>query len=188
MKYFSSLTRSIRYRFLEWRAGCNSWSVQTRPWGDGDVIIVQPFVRPIGISVGGDGDVYVADFDAHRVIRFDHEWRFRGWLGRPRAGAGSGQTGWQMEPGGAGCGDAPQLTGPVTCMFGPDGALFAIDFRGHSIHRFDRQGRFTGWIGANETGATEGLVMTGRPVPSSATVWRKNFSNGGGVLVRLEPI
>lgn len=215
---FTSFVRSVRYRFLDWRAAHNSWSVRTHPWGNQEVTIVRPFVRPISVAVGGDGYVYVADFDAHRVIRFDGQWRFRGWLGRPRSEQyRAASMGWRMEPGGAERGDAqgefqrphaiafdsdgnllvteldnrrvqrfkpdgqpggmiavaplpdgaPPLTGPVTCTPGPDGVLYVTDFRGHSIHRFDRNGRFTGWIGTTDTRATQGFALTGQPAPSS---------------------
>jgi len=218
MSGISDIARAVRYRLFDWGAARNSWTPRTHPWGTGDVTIVGPFVRPIGVAVGDDGHIYVADFDAHRVIRFDGLWTFQGWLGRPRRRqTGAATQGWRMHPGGAEHGDAagefqrphaiafngggnlliteldnrrvqrfdadgraagmvptapvpdgaPTLVGPVTCTPGPDGALYVVDFRGHSIHRFDHDGRFSGWLGATDAGATLGFVMTGRSVPSS---------------------
>lgn len=79
--------------------------------------------RASGISVAPGGQVYVADADANRVLRFDRD--------------GAYELGW----GGTGRGDG-EFRGAVGVSVAADGSVFVADEGNDRIQRFDRDGGF----------------------------------------------
>jgi DNA-binding beta-propeller fold protein YncE len=76
--------------------------------------------KPTDLAVGADGTLFIADLAAGGVVVFEADGRCRGRLGR----AGDGSD------------DFVSLT---RLALDRDGALFALDGKSRSIHRFDRQ-------------------------------------------------
>jgi len=94
------------------------------------------FHGPIGVTADEEGNLFVLEFDAHRVQRFDARGRFlRAW----------GQEG--SAPG--------EFRFPVDLAVGPDGDLYVADAHNERIQKFTRDGQFIAAFGLRD--GTEGV-------------------------------
>ena len=86
--------------------------------------------KPTGLSVGPDGNLYVADTHYHRVLVYDGQGRLVRQFGRFGQGEG-------------------EFIYPTDVAFAPDGRIFVSEYGGNDrVSIFDAQGRFLGQIGS----------------------------------------
>ena len=115
---------------------------------------------PLGVAVD-DNYVYVADYDLHRITRYDIDTGVPGgWIGRINLSPSGGDPGCNGAPadtftpgwctGGqseAGPNDG-ELSGPTELVV-RNGKIFVIDSNNHRVSSYSAStGAFTGWIGA----------------------------------------
>ncbi len=94
-----------------------------------------PLVRPVGLDVGPDGRVYIAEEGTHRISIFSDDGRFLEAYGVQGSGEGA------------------FFERPHSVAVGPDGDIFVADTWNFLIRRFDDQFReITSWGQANTAG------------------------------------
>lgn len=121
---------------------------------------------PANASFDAGGNLWISDFDGHRVYKFAPDFGLVGWLGaRPggRATAGFAQEGMataSREPGGL---DRPHMV-QVDAM----GNIYVVERGNHRVQKFRPDGTSVGWIGAKADGSlTHGWEYRSDPAPSA---------------------
>lgn len=125
--------------------GCISatpWVVSS-PKGLSGPKVIQGFRAPFGVYVDREGNLYVPDLDEGRVIRFDKELKFTGWLGMKKES--KEPSGWHLDGSavrGLGKGEMQQ---PHAVVIDGKGNLYVSDYdRQDRIHKYDSGGSYLG--------------------------------------------
>jgi hypothetical protein len=151
-------TGSVTFRKRRFLASRNRWSWEWRRKDDMEIGILQPFVRPFGLSFDTKGNAFVADFDGHRIIRFSPEWEFSGWLGRAEK-HNQRTEGWSEAEGLAvENAEAGGFSRPHNIAFDRDGNFLVTELSNGRLQKFSEDGRHLGYIG---TGANGGPPLKG---------------------------
>ncbi len=100
------------------------------------------FLRPRGIAVDGEGNVYVVDTGNNRVQKFDSEGEFMVSWGGLGSGPGEFQEPWGIGVGG-------------------DGTVYVADTWNHRVQAFDSEGRYLGEWGVFGQGEGDGIELYG---------------------------
>lgn len=108
---------------------------------------------PVGLAVGPDGSVYIADSATNRIRRIDPS-------GRMSTFAGSGEGGLTGDGGPAR--DA-QLRGPTAVAVDPDGIVYISDQNNLRIRRVER-GRIYGYVAGGTRDTPNGSALGLRTV------------------------
>ncbi|MEE2698275.1 MAG: NHL repeat-containing protein [Pseudomonadota bacterium] len=146
-------TGSISFRKRQFQASKNQWIWKWHRKGDLEIGILQPFVRPFGLSFDKKGNAFVADFDGHRVIRFSPNWEFSGWLGHAK-NTKQQINGWSKEKGLAVESAKPGgFSRPHNITFDRDDNIIVTELTNARLQRFSEDGRHLGYIGEGETGS-----------------------------------
>lgn len=107
--------------------------------GDGGLAINAAVDRPSGLTIAGNGDLLIADFDGQRIRRIDS----LGFI-TTIAGGGLNKTqGSGSFSGDGGLATSAKLSQPLGIAFGPTGALFVGDSRNGRVRRIDPTGIIT---------------------------------------------
>ena len=114
----------------------------TGMWGSCDDASPTTF-SPVGVAVGPDGSVYVADEPRGRILRFDAAGAVLGGWGAPGSGPG-------------------QFEHPQGIAVAWDGEVYVSDTFNHRIQRFDASGAFLGSWGT--LGSGEGQFQSPRGI------------------------
>ena len=109
--------------------------------GDGGLATAARLFRPRGITIAGDGTVYITDTDQHRVRKVDSE-------GIITTFAGTGEQGYDGDDGPA---TNAHLSYPGGVAIGPGGHLYIADVGNNRIRRVDAEtGVITTFAGTGE--------------------------------------
>jgi streptogramin lyase len=147
------------------QAGSYSFSAQWGSRGSGN----GQFSNPTGVAVDSRGNVYVADFNNHRIQKFDSNGRYL------------------MQWGGSGS-DSGQFNGSQGVAVDSSGNVYVADRSNHRIQKFDSNGRYLiQWSGNDSL-----YYPTGVAVDSSGNVYVadmeyhriQKFDSDGGYLMR----
>ncbi|MCC6231003.1 MAG: PQQ-binding-like beta-propeller repeat protein [Verrucomicrobiales bacterium] len=124
------------------------------------------FRDPIGLCVGPDGTVYVADYGNHLIRTVSPE-------GIVATLAGSGTPGLVD-----GTGANASFNHPSDLALAPDGFLFVTDFDNHAIRRVSPSGEVVTWSGSASPGTVNGFRTQARfnrpagiAVDAEGTLW-----------------
>ncbi|MFH1700231.1 MAG: NHL repeat-containing protein [Candidatus Zixiibacteriota bacterium] len=107
-----------------------------------------------------DFNLWVSDFNAHRIFKFNPAGDLIGWMGQYASGAmtngfadtGSAQISY--EPGG--------FFKPHMVQVDDAGNLYVVETGNHRVQKFSQDGQFLGWIGGRAAGGlTDGWENTG---------------------------
>jgi RHS repeat-associated protein len=109
--------------------------------GDGGPA-TQAQLAPLGIAVGSDGSLYIADVINHRIRRMAPD-------GRIATVAGDGSAGYGGDGGPA---TQAQLTAPLGVAVGPNDDFYFIDSENNRVRRVDPGGRITTVAGNGSVG------------------------------------
>ncbi|HWT00324.1 MAG TPA: SMP-30/gluconolactonase/LRE family protein [Pyrinomonadaceae bacterium] len=136
------------------------------------------FNGPVGVAVGADGTIFVADTYNDRVRAIDAE-------GRVRTVAGAGEPGYRDAAAGA---DA-RFDTPCGVAVDLDGTLVVADTGNHRLRRVTIEGAVTTVAGTGEHGAEDGKPEaalfnepTGVTIDAGGTVY---VADAGGAAVRI---
>ncbi|MDE0105484.1 MAG: hypothetical protein OXN89_24165 [Bryobacterales bacterium] len=91
------------------------------------------FAGPTGVDVDGEGNLYVADFEAHRVLKVDPN-------GLVTTVAGTGTAGYSGDGGPA---TSAQLRNPSGVAVDSKGNIYIADLNNKKLRRVDPAGRIT---------------------------------------------
>ncbi len=122
-------------------------------WGSQD-----PYSRPSGVAVDASGNVYSADSDGDRVLKFDSLGNLtKTWGGR---GTGNGL-----------------LTGPWDVAVSANGNVYVADTNNNRIQVFDSAGNFVRKFGSYGTGNGQFAYPQGVAVSAGGTIYVADTSN-----------
>ncbi len=110
--------------------------------GDGDLAPLAKLNNPLGLAVGADGSIYVADCYNLRIRKIDP-------AGIITTIAGTGEAG---NSGDGGPAVLAQLNCPVAATIDPDGSLYITDCNNHRIRKINTDGIITTVAGTGEAG------------------------------------
>lgn len=143
--------------------------------GDGETAL---FNAPVGVAVGADGTIFVADTYNDRIRAIDAE-------ARVRTIAGGDEPGMVDAPVGA---DA-RFDTPCGIAVAADGALLVADTGNHRLRRVEMSGAVTTIAGTGERGEADGPPTastfdepTGLAVETDGTVY---VTDAGGSALRV---
>jgi sugar lactone lactonase YvrE len=136
------------------------------------------FNGPVGVAVGSDGTVFVADTYNDRIRAIDA-------AGSVRTLAGGGEPGYRD----AGAGADARFDTPCGISVDADGALVVADTGNHRLRRVTREGVVTTIAGAGEPVGADGKPEaasfnepTGVAVDADGTIY---VADAGGAAVRV---
>jgi hypothetical protein len=122
--------------------------------------------EPVGVSVGADGTIYVAEGAAYRVSRWSADGIAGGWIG-------DGSDGWTMDVAGVYDGGDPDERAfrEPSDVWVDRGYIYVPD--GSVIERWDVDGVYRGRIGHGGNGWTGGtpLVKKAHTYPTEASMY-----------------
>ena len=95
---------------------------------------------PVGVAVGPDGTLYIADARSHRVCRVRP-------AGTITSIAGTDEPGYSGDGGPA---TEASVDYPTGVAFGPDGSLYIADRQNHRIRKVDPEGVITTVAGSGD--------------------------------------
>lgn len=110
--------------------------------GDGGPAIEADLNRPFDVRLGSRGEVYIADYENHRIRKVTPD-------GRIETVAGNGAPGYSGDGGPA---TAAQLNGPYGIFVDADDSLLIADSFNHVIRRVGPDGRIATLFGSGERG------------------------------------
>jgi sugar lactone lactonase YvrE len=147
--------------------------IEHRPgFADGDGASAL-FDGPIGVAVGSDGTIYVADTYNDRIRVIDAQ-------GAVRTLAGGNGPGFNDAASGA----EARFHTPCGIARAPDGALVVADTGNHRLRRVAPDGAVTTLVGTGEAGSLDGLLAsalfdepTGVAVDSDGTIYVADARN-----------
>jgi hypothetical protein len=106
-----------------------------------------------------NANLWVADFDGHRVFKFGADLGFIGWLGARADGTvvnGFARDGAAVE------GRAPgALTRPHMVQVDAAGFFYIVESGNHRVQKFQADGKVVGWIGGKSDGSVTDGWETG---------------------------
>lgn len=136
-------------------------------WADGAAEQAR-FFKPLGLALGADGSLFVADSGNHRIRRVAPD-------GRTSTLAGSGQRGYRD-----GAAASAQFSEPSGVAVAADGSVYVADFGNHVVRRIAPDGQVTTVAGsAGQGGLVDGALGVNRlrsPVDLA-------FDAGGNLLI-----
>lgn len=112
---------------------CTVWTIVGDPTpasGDGGLATEASFYHPVGVAVGKDGSLYIADQYNHRIRRIDPD-------GMVSTIAGTGVKGFSGDGGSAA---SARLAFPRSVAVGPDGSIYFIDRSNVRVRRIRPDG------------------------------------------------
>ncbi len=110
--------------------------------GDGGPAVQAQIARPAGVTVGGSGNLYIADRDNHRIRKVDS-------TGMITTVAGTGESGFGGDGGPA---IQAQFARPVGVAVDSSDNLYIADRDNHRIRKVDSTGMITTVAGTGESG------------------------------------
>jgi DNA-binding beta-propeller fold protein YncE len=94
-------------------------------------------IYPNGLALNRDGNIYISDIGAHRVLKLDRQQKLS-------LIAGTGEAGFSGDGGPA---TEARLSSPMDLAFDADGNLLVADTFNHRIRRIDSRGLITTIVG-----------------------------------------
>lgn len=123
--------------------GCNQDGWQTGLPGS-SVTGLKGFRAPYAVELDSSGNIYVADYGAHRVCKWSSTGTAIGWFGH-------GQDGWQTVPAfTTGGSDYQSFDGPVALCLDSTGNIYVLDHRNNRVCKWDSAGIAVGWFGGGQ--------------------------------------
>ena len=110
--------------------------------GDSGPATSAQLYNPVGVTVAGFGNIYIADFSNHRIRKVDA-------FGTITTVAGTGTAGFSGDSGPA---TAAQLNRPRSVAADSSGNLYIVDSNNHRIRRVDADGTITTVAGTGTAG------------------------------------
>jgi DNA-binding beta-propeller fold protein YncE len=108
------------------------------------------FLYPRAVCSDTAGNIYVADRDNHRIVKWTDDGRPVGWIG-------GGGEGWQTGSGAPPGSSAGAFDTPCGVYVHSDGSIYVADSRNHRISLWTPAGRSSGWIGGGLKGWQTGI-------------------------------
>ena len=145
--------------------------------GDDDPAAAAQLSDPTGVAVDGEGNVYIADLENHRIRKVDYV------MGIITTFAGTGVRGFGGDGGPA---DEAQLNLPTGVAVDSDDTVYIADSENHRIRKVDSAGKIitfagTGDYGRSGDGGQAVDAKLGRPtgvaVDSDGNVYIADLSN-----------
>ena len=99
---------------------------------------------PHAIRIGPDHNLYVADTENHRVVKFNSDGKFIGWIGKRNDG--SFNYNWSKHGLSSNGPEIGAFDNPIDLEFVKDN-FYVTDNKNHRIIKIDLSGKTIGWIG-----------------------------------------
>ncbi len=124
------------------------------------------FAGPANAWFDPVGNLWVSDFDKHRIMKFGPDGNLIGWMGESEAG---GPTLGFVTEGVAVSSPAPGgFCKPQMVRVDTEGLIYVVETGNHRIQRFGPDGTLRGWIGAAGDGTlTDGWSYAGTSIASA---------------------
>ena len=104
--------------------------------------------RGSGIAVDSFGNVYVANYSEHKIVKIDPSGNLTNFAGSGSAGDDNGQK------------DSATFDGPRGLAVDSSGNLYVADYNNHLIRKIDNSGQVTIYAGSGDAGSEDGSAGT----------------------------
>ena len=111
---------------------------------DGNALTEATFKGPTGLDFDSAGNLYVAEYDNHRIRKISSE-------GVVSTVAGTGSAGFTD-----GASDVARFRNPFDVKVGPDNRLYVADYSNNRIRVIESNGSVSTYVGANGSGDSNG--------------------------------
>jgi len=146
--------------------GSNGWKTGSAPSDGTDY---QSFNKPWSIFVDASGNIYAADYENHRICKWDSSGNAIGWIG-------GGADEWQKGPAPSHGADYRSFWWLTGVYVDSSGNIYVADTNNDRISKWDSAGDAIGWIGGGADGWQKGSG-------ASPGIDYKSFSAPTGVYV-----
>ncbi len=126
--------------------------------GNADIALM----GPVHVFTNEAGTTFITDYHAHRILKFDPDGTFAGWIGE-RADE-SLTDGWTMTGASKESAKPGGFTQPHMVAQDRVGNLYIADTGNHRIQKFSADGKFLGFTGGMNVSATSGWLKTGTTI------------------------
>ncbi len=110
----------------------------------------QSFDWPCDVYVDSSGYIYIAEFNNHRISKWNNLGTAQGWIG-------GGSNGWKTTNGPSGGFDYQSFDNPQNVFVDDSGNIYIADFT-NRISKWNNIGTALGWIGGGSNGWQTGNV------------------------------
>ncbi len=145
--------------------GSDGWKTGNSPISAGTDL--RSFKNPEGVFVDNSGNIYVADYNNHRISKWDSSGTALGWIG-------GGYDGWQTGSAPGAAGNFKYFSGPSSVCVDGSGNIYVVDC-GY-VSKWSSNGVEVGWIGGGSDGWQTGMH------PGTNTDYR-SFSYAHGICI-----
>ena len=141
MAILERMQRSTRSRWRQFFSDRNRLRVGRHRLPAGEVTVVGPLVRPIGINIDRSGRILIAEFDRHRIIRLTAACEFDSWLGAPGDASAEVAVGWRQSAGPARRGnEIGAFSRPHGIDLDEDGNIYVTELDNRRVQVFAENG------------------------------------------------
>jgi hypothetical protein len=117
--------------------GATSWTTSGSLMASNDY---DHFSGPHGVCVSTSGDIYVADSNNARIVRYDSSGQAQGWIG-------GGNSSWQILTGASGGSDYDYFSNPMGVFVDTNGDIYVADTNNNRVSKWNASGSAFGYVG-----------------------------------------
>ncbi len=123
-------------------------------------------VGPVHVHIDTAGAIFITDYKAHRILKFQKNGSLVGWIGARTDG--NITEGWTMDGTAKESATPSGFYQPHMTATDSAGNIYVVDTGNHRIQKFSPTGKFLGWTGMTEAGdITRSWAKSGLSIPTN---------------------
>jgi hypothetical protein len=122
--------------------GSNGWKITT---SSSSGSAYQYFNCPNGVSLDSSGNIYVVEYNNHRISKWNASGEAQGWIG-------GGSNGWKITAGSSSGSAYQYFNYPNGVSLDSSGNIYVAENNNYRISKWNASGEAQGWIGGGSNG------------------------------------